>query len=348
LLDNKGLSPLQATGFLTLYFEKILKRNSRMNRMHKSKVVLSIAGVLLLVLGALIVNFVRVHASTTSPMSRLADTSHPTPTTSTTYLQRRQFHTEAARQSAILRPAIAPNPVATALPTQPAAAPVQSGSGPIQASPGSDRYYPIGTPADTMKANATNLTKQQVKTLIETQVNKNWGVIQSKLGFSTEAQAYAFFLGLASRESTLDAGLETGSGAGHSYGAIQAAETAYANANPSYTPENDVPEMTQYDFTPQNFYDPGIAVHMGIRHLLHFANQAKAAGYSGTELLRHALIGYNTGWVTNSNQSWLQQYSDEIGAIAGWYLNNGHLYDSQFTWTGSPAVNRSSPWGWYP
>ncbi len=105
--------------------------------------------------------------------------------------------------------------------------------------------------------------------------------------------------------------------------------------------------MTQYNFTPQNFYDPGIAVHMGIRHLLHFSNQARAAGYSGTELLRHALIGYNTGWVTNSNQSWLQQYSDEIGAIAGWYLNNGHLYDSQFTWTGSSVVDRSNPWGWY-
>ncbi len=63
-----------------------------------------------------------------------------------------------------------------------------------------------------MKADAANLTKQQVKTLIESQVNKNWSVIQSKLGFSTEAQAYAFFLGLATRESTLNAGLETGSG----------------------------------------------------------------------------------------------------------------------------------------
>ena len=231
--------------------------------------------------------------------------------------------------------------------SMPPAGPVAGQPAPVQSSSGSDRYYPAGTSSATMKADAANLTKQQVKIMVESQVNKNWGVIQSKLGFSTEAQAYAFFLGLATRKSTLNAGLETGSGAGHSYGAIQAAETAYANTNAGYTPENDVPEMTQYDFTPQNFYDPGIAIHMGIRHLLHFSNQARTAGYSGTELLRHALIGYNTGWVTNASASWLQQYSDEIGAIAGWYLNNGHLYDSQFTWTGSSAVNRSSPWGWY-
>ncbi len=198
-----------------------------------------------------------------------------------------------------------------------------------------------------MKSMAANLTKQQVKTIIEKQIDANWGVIQSTLGFGNKGQAYAFFLGMATRESTLNAGLKTGSGAAHSYGALQASETAYANANPSYTPENDVPQMVQYAFTPQNFYDPGIAVHIGIRHLLHFAHQSKAAGFSGTDFLRHALIGYNTGWVTTSNQRWLQQYSDEIGALAGWYLTDGHLYDNAFTWTGSQAVNRSSPWGWY-
>jgi hypothetical protein len=218
---------------------------------------------------------------------------------------------------------------------------------PLATSSGGDRYFPAGTSVAALKSMSTNLTKQQVKTIIEKQVDANWGVIQSTLGFGNKGQAYAFFLGMATRESTLNAGLETGSGAAHSYGPLQAAETAYANANPSYTPENDVPQMVQYTFTPQNFYDPGIAVHMGIRHLLHFAHLAKAAGFSGTDFLRYTLIGYNTGWVTTSNQSWLQQYSDEIGAIAGWYLTNGHLYDNAFTWTGSQAVNRSSPWGWY-
>ena len=148
-------------------------------------------------------------------------------------------------------------------------------------------------------------------------------------------------------KSTLDAGLETGSGAGHSYGAIQAAETAYANASPNYTPEKDVPKMYMYQYKPENFYDPRIAIHMGIRHLLHFANLAKAANYRKTDLLRHALIGYNTGWVQTNDQNLIQSYADEIAALAGWYLHNGHLQDSTFTWTGDPRVDRSNPWGWY-
>jgi hypothetical protein len=331
----------------------ILKRNSQMR---KSKIVVSIVSVLSLFAGTLLFGLIMVHASTsTAPNTSIAQ-SNSTPTQNALYPHTKQIDAETTKQKVTMKLVIAPQPTkapvskptATAPSvTMPTAGPVTTQPAPVQSSSGSDRYYPIGTSAATMKADAANLSKQQVKILVESQVNKNWGVIQSKLGFSTEAQAYAFFLGLATRESTLNAGLETGSGAGHSYGAIQAAETAYANTNAGYAPENDVPEMTQYDFTPQNFYDPGIAIHMGIRHLLHFSNLASAAGYSGTELLRHALIGYNTGWVTNSSASWLQQYSDEIGAIAGWYLNNGHLYDSQFTWTGSSAVDRSSPWGWY-
>ena len=93
-------------------------------------------------------------------------------------------------------------------------------------------------------------------------------------------------------------------------------------------PETDVPEMYQYNFTPQNFYDVGISIHMGIRHLIHFANLARAAGYTGVNVARYALIGYNTGWVTNVDPNLLISYSDEIGSLAGWYLNNGHLYDT--------------------
>ena len=234
-----------------------------------------------------------------------------------------------------------PTKTPTAVPTQPAT--------PMPPPPATkiDRYFPQGTAVDAMKSAAANLTKQQVKLLIEQHVDALWGVIQSKLGFSTKEKAYAFFLGIATRESTFNAALETGSGPSHSYGPLQVAETAYANANANYAPETDVPEILQYDFRPQNFYDPGIAVHMGIRHLLHFSNQAKAAGYTGSELLRHALIGYNTGVIEISNQDWMRQYSDEIGALAGWYLNTGHLYDTAFSWTGSPDVDRSNPWGWY-
>jgi hypothetical protein len=183
--------------------------------------------------------------------------------------------------------------------------------------------------------------------LIQKEIDNSWGVVQSVLALSTKEKAYAFFLGMASLESTLNAALETGSGPSHSYGPLQTAETAYANANPNYAPEQNVPEMVQYPFTPQNYYDPGIAVYMGIRHLIHYTRQAQASGYTGIQFLRHGLIGYNTGDVNWSNQNWIVHYSDEIGALAGWYLLNGHLYDTAFTYNGDPQVNRSQPWGWY-
>jgi hypothetical protein len=299
----------------------------------------------ILILGVIIiltVTVLKTNAATTPRVMKASANVSPSPTLAP---PKAAISVVMPGHSATPRPKVVPTRQATtsthtmATSTQAPAA-LTTGSG-------GDRYFPAGTPIAAMKSMATNLTKQQVKAIIEKQIDANWGVIQSTLGFGDKAQAYAFFLGMATRESTLNAGLETGSGAAHSYGPLQAAETAYANANPSYAPENDVPQMVQYAFTPQNFYDPGIAVHMGIRHLLHFAHQSKAAGFSGTDFLRHALIGYNTGWVTTSNLSWLQQYSDEIGAIAGWYLTNGHLYDNAFTWTGSQAVNRSSPWGWY-
>jgi hypothetical protein len=236
--------------------------------------------------------------------------------------------------------------------TTPTATPTATGS-----EPNVDRYFPPGTSVSAMISGASALTQQQVKVLIEAQVKEDWGVIQSTLGFTTLEHAYGFFLGQATRESTLQGGLETGgttlgsgtsgSGAsGHSYGPLQAAETAYLNTNPGYQTEFDVPEISQYDLVPSNFYDIGISIHMGIRHLIHFAHLAQAAGYSGVNIVRQGLEGYNTGHVTDTGV--LTSYSDEIGALAGWYINNGHLYDTQWTWTGDPRVDRSNPWGWYP
>lgn len=242
-----------------------------------------------------------------------------------------------------ITPTVAPTPTQGVTPaSQPAVAtptpkPVTSTAG--------DRYFPVGTSVATIKSASQNISRQQVKLLLEREVDSNWSVIQSILGFSTKEKAYAFFLGFSTREATLQVVLETGSGPSHAYGPLQAAEPAYVN-DKGYAPEKDVTGMVQYDLTPENFYDPGIAVHSGIRHLLHFANQAKAAGYSGTELLRHALIGYNTGVINSDNPQWMKDYSDEIGAMAGWYLQ-GHLTDATYTWTGSPDVNRSNPWGWY-
>jgi hypothetical protein len=197
-----------------------------------------------------------------------------------------------------------------------------------------------------MKSASRNISKQQVKILIERQVDEHWSVIQKKLGFSTKEKAYAFFLGFSTREATLQVALETGEGPSHAYGPLQTAEPAYVN-DKNYAPETDVPEMIQYDLTPSNFYDPGIAIHMGIRHLLHFSNQARQAGFTGPDLLKHTLIGFNSGSVESDDPEWMKEYADEIGALAGWYLQ-GHLTDAAFTWTGDPNVNRSNPWGWYP
>lgn len=261
-------------------------------------------------------------------------------------------------------PTQAVTPTPTTVPTTPTPTPtptqvVTPTPTPTGSEPNIDRYFPVGTPVSTMISDASSLTQQQVKVLIEQQVKEDWSIIQSTFGFSTLDKAYAFFLGQATRESTLQGGLETGGSSlgsgtagsgssGHSYGPLQAAETAYVNTNPNYQTEYDVPQLYQYDLVPANFYDIGISIHMGIRHLIHFAHLASAAGETGVNIARYALAGYNTGWVTNVGSGELTSYSDEIGALAGWYLNNGHLYDTAWTWTGDPRVDRSNPWGWYP
>ena len=297
-----------------------------------------------LLIGAVILLFiVSEGVSLAMDLHTLTDSAHNN-ISQKNFTGQAQVILQSAQQNSL---AIMPNPQLTVTPTTPATS-MQCGQGGTPGKPSTGtglRYFTAGTAVSVLQALASALPKQLVKVLLEKEIDNSWGVIQSALGFSTKEKAYAFFLGMASRESTLNAGLETGSGSAHSYGPIQAAETAYANANPSYTPEHDVPEMVQYAFTPQNFYDPGIATYMGIRHLIHFSRLAKAEGYRGSELLRHALAGYNTGYIDNTGV--LTQYSDEIGAMAGWYLHNGHLYDSLFTWTGDPLVNRSQPWGWY-
>jgi len=317
--------------------------------MKKPKVVIVVIGLSLLLVGISLSSIAIARTATSKQRNDLHVLSSPV----TANKQATITPITVVMPIVVSLPTVAPTQKPSISPTTASTPKAGSTPNPAPAQPAvtdslaQDRYYPLGTSVAAIKSGAASLTKQQVKVLIEREVHPYWSVIQSKLGIATEADGYAFFLGMATCESTLNSALETGSGPSHSYGAIQTAEPAYANTNANYAPENDVPELPQYDFTPQNYYDPGIAIHMGIRHLLHFANQARAAGYTGNEYIRHALIGYNTGTVNNSNQSWLHQYSDEIGAIAGWYLNNGHLYDTAFTWTGSPVVKRSNPWSWY-
>jgi len=337
--------------------------------MKNKKLIILIASIVLLCLGIVLINQIasaakthtnnQVQHSGISSMGMQSQGASPAATPGAPLYFPHQGSAPTGQKAVLPAPTVAPTkgsqPSPTAVPTPPSTPsatpthPPQPTPSPSPQSGGSTpyRYFAAGTSVSAIQAGASALSKQQVKLLIEKEVDGSWSVIQKDLGFSTKEKAYAFFLGMSSRESTLNAGLETGSGPAHSYGALQAAETAYADANPNYLPETDVPEMTQFSFVPQNFYDPGISIYMGIRHLIHYSKQAKAAGYTGTEWLRHSLIGYNTGFVTGASESWLVQYSDEIGALAGWYLSNGHLYDTQFTYTGASDVDRSQPWGWY-
>lgn len=222
-----------------------------------------------------------------------------------------------------------------------------------------DHYFSTDLSALEMvnQAKAAKDNKATAKAIIQEQVYEHWDLIRSKFGFRDRDQAYAFFLGFATRESTLDMSCETAGdfsdpikaqNSAHSYGLLQTAETAYKDTGASYIAETDVPEMTHYAFTAQNFYDPEIAVHMGIRHLIHFANSAKEKGYTGIEILRHAVLGFNTGWVDGGSNDWMADYVDEMGALAQWYYKEKHLTDNTFTWhTDSRAESyRNDPWGW--
>lgn len=225
----------------------------------------------------------------------------------------------------------------------PTATPVPSAS---QNPNSSDRYFPAGTSKSELITKASALSVSQTKAIIKQQVDQHWDVLVNVCGFKSKESASAFFFGFATRESTFRAATETGGGSAHSFGPLQTAETAYANANPNYMPETNVPEMFQYDFKDENFYDVGISVHMGLRHFLHFAKLAKEK-YSGKDILRYGMMGFNTGWVDGSDAGWIAQYADEAAALAGWYLNNNHMSDDQFTWDTDPRVDRSNPWSWY-
>lgn len=229
-----------------------------------------------------------------------------------------------------------PTPTPTMMPT-----PTKSNTGNSQ-----DGYFPAGTSKSELISKASTLKVSEIKAIIKQQVDEHWDVIRNVCGFKSKESAYAFFFGMATRESTFRAATETGSKASHAFGPLQTAETAYANADPNYMPELNVPEMFQYDFTDYNFYDVGISTHMGIRHFLHFARLAQEK-YSGKDIARHALMGFNTGWIDGSDEAWIVRYADETAALGAWYLKNNHMSDDEFTWDTDPRVDRSNPWGIY-
>jgi hypothetical protein len=324
--------------------------------MKNKKLIILISSIVLLILGIALINQI-ARAARTDTDNRSSKVVHSSVTnlsvlvtSTTTAMQQRQtggplyFPLPIAPQKNPTAGAKNHQPTPTASSAQPTPKPTPPPN-PAVSTP--YRYFPVGTSLSDIQSKGKALSKQQVKLLIEKEVDGSWGVIQQDLGFSTKEKAYAFFLGMSTCESTLSVGVETGDGPSHSYGALQAAEPSYADTNAGYAPEDNVPEMTQLPFTPENFYDPGISIYMGMRHLIHFSKLAKEAGYSGVQLLRHELIGYNTGVVTFSDESYIHTYSDEIGSTAGWYLANGHLYDDQFTYRGDPRLDLNQPWGWY-
>ncbi|OPZ87826.1 MAG: Endo-1,4-beta-xylanase Z precursor [Firmicutes bacterium ADurb.Bin419] len=217
--------------------------------------------------------------------------------------------------------------------------------------PFNDRYFPEGTSKQVMIQKASEMSVSQVKALIKQHVDEHYDLLAQQFGLTSKEDAYALCFGWATRESTFHAELETaiagwGENSAHAYGPFQTAETAFKNNYTHFMPEDDVPEMIHYELNESNFYDVGISIHMGIRKLIHFSKDAKAKGYTGKDALRRSILAFNTGWVEGASEAWIKEYSDEIAALAGWYLN-GHLSDDQWTWTGDSRVDRSNPWSWY-
>lgn len=227
-----------------------------------------------------------------------------------------------------------------------------------------ERNTPADASTEEMRAINHSMTVQEVKYALYKEIDEHWDLITVRLGQPEREMVYALFLGLGTRESTLGgngdgADIETAFASGfgvdsaHAYGTMQTAVTAFADCNPLFMPENDVPEMFQYSFTESNFYDAIISNHMGIRKILHFVNSGiNEYGLSGYQVVRGALKGFNTGWAnyTPENEYYYTSYPDEIIALARWYYEEGHLYDNVFTWTNDERVNycrEGDVWAWW-
>ncbi len=228
-------------------------------------------------------------------------------------------------------------------------------------------YGERNTPADasTAEIRAINhaMSVQEVKYALYKEIDEHWDLITVRLGQPDREKVYALFLGLGTRESTLGgngdgADLETafekgfGVDPAHAYGTMQTAVTAFADCDPTFVKEDNVPEMYQYTFNESNFYDAIISDHMGIRKIMHFVGMCiNDYGQSGYAVVRNSLKGFNTGWSYQAEgDGAYTTYADEICALAQWYYNEGHLYDNVFTWTNSSGADPyrvSNCWDWW-
>lgn len=229
-------------------------------------------------------------------------------------------------------------------------------------------YGERNTPADasTAEIRAINhaMSVQEVKYALYKEIDEHWDLISVRLGQTEREKVYALFLGVGTRESTLGgngdgADIETafdqgfGVSSAHAYGTLQTAVTAFADADPTFMKEEDVPEMFQYSLSESTFYDAIISDHMGIRKILHFVHVGMTEeGLEGYQVVRGALKGFNTGWATYTGEDdgYYANYPDEIIALARWYYEEGHLYDNVFTWTGDQRVSycrEGNVWDWW-
>lgn len=226
-----------------------------------------------------------------------------------------------------------------------------------------ERNTPADASAEEIRAINHKMTVQEVKYALYKEIDEHWDLISLRIGQTEREKVYALFLGLGTRESTLGgngdgADLETayldgfGVNSAHAYGTLQTAVTAFADCDPTFMKEDNVPEMFQYSFNESNFYDAIVSNHMGIRKILHFAeiciNEEKMKGY---QVIRNSLKGFNTGWCFMAEDDGAYRtYADEICAMAQFYYNEGHLYDNVFTWTESPAAapyRTDDRWDWW-
>ena len=214
-----------------------------------------------------------------------------------------------------------------------------------------ERNTPADASAEEIRAINHKMTVQEVKYALYKEIDEHWDLISTRLGQPDREKMYALFLGLGSRESTLGEGKI---GSDHAYGTLQTAVTAFADCDPKFMPEDNVPEMFQYSFTPQNFYDCIISNHMGIRKILHFAEICmNEQGMTDYQVVRNSLKGFNTGWCNMAEDDGAYAtYADEICTMAQFYYYEGHLYDNVFTWTSAngEAVNKyrtPDRWDWW-
>ena len=231
-------------------------------------------------------------------------------------------------------------------------------------------YGERNTPADasTEEIRAINhkMTVQEVKYALYKEIDEHWDLLRVRLGQDEREKVYALFLGIGTRESTLGEGKvgadhETafsqgfGVSSAHAYGTLQTAVTAFKDCDPTFMPEDNVPEMYQYSLSESTFYDAIISNHMGIRKILHFVEIGiNEEGLEGYQVVRGALKGFNTGWCDyqEQNQGYYKDYPDEIIALAHWYYDEGHLYDNEFTWTNDQRAEKyrsgdNNWWGWW-